>query len=111
MGPCADDVLDIRRAREDLWLQRSLDQGTPNATRPILPFTLKQLHFASGSLAQLLNVSYTSKVASSNADDVEGILYQYIPSGQNPHVPLSKATELVFRFHKERRDIQATRRK
>ncbi|KZS98869.1 histone acetyltransferase type B [Sistotremastrum niveocremeum HHB9708] len=39
-----------------------------------------QLHFASGSLAQYLNVSYKSKIKARAAiDDVEGTLYKFIP--------------------------------
>ncbi|KAF8626361.1 hypothetical protein AX15_005012 [Amanita polypyramis BW_CC] len=39
------------------------------------------LRFASGSLVQYLNLSYSKKLASSTIDDVEGTLARFIPSG------------------------------
>ena len=44
------------------------------------PFTLSQLRFASGSLVQYLNVSYSEKLPSSSAvDEVESTLAKFIP--------------------------------
>jgi histone acetyltransferase 1 len=42
---------------------------------------LIDLRFASGSLAQFLNVSYSKRLASSTVDDVEGTLAKFIPPG------------------------------
>lgn len=39
------------------------------------------LRFASGSLAQFLNVTHSKKLASSTVDDVEGTLAKFIPQG------------------------------
>ncbi len=42
---------------------------------------LVKLKFASGSLAQYLNVSYSKKLPSSTVDDVQGTLSKFIPTG------------------------------
>lgn len=42
----------------------------------------RQLHFASGSLKQFLEVTYDEKIKSEDtpADDIEGTLYNFIPA-------------------------------
>lgn len=55
------------------------NSGVPTI-HPLIPFL--QLKYASGSLAQFLDVEHAEKLnASSAVDDVKGKLLQFLPSG------------------------------
>ncbi|KAJ2966100.1 hypothetical protein NUW54_g13907 [Trametes sanguinea] len=78
-------LVDIRRRGKDLWLQGLVNRGTPASHLPKRPPPLTspfQLKFASGSLAEYLNIKYSEKLpSSSTVDDIEGTLSKFIPPG------------------------------
>ncbi|KAL7423933.1 histone acetyltransferase 1 [Cryptotrichosporon argae] len=53
-----------------------------------------KLHFASGSLKQLLEIKYSAKLesAATPADDIEGLLYKFIPADYTKHAAAFEAT-------------------
>ncbi|KAI0668463.1 histone acetyltransferase type B [Trametes maxima] len=86
--------LSLVRAPEDkasLWAREVYEGFHPTFTYPIYGEEEKlygykdlsiELKFASGSLAQYLNVQYAEKLPStSTVDDVEGLLSKFIPPG------------------------------
>ncbi|KAI0355017.1 histone acetyltransferase type B [Trametes cingulata] len=87
-------TLSLVRAPEDkasLWAREVYENFHPTFTYPIFGEEEKiygykdltiDLKFASGSLAQYLNIQYSEKLpSSSTVDDIEGTLSKFIPAG------------------------------
>ncbi|KAI9056961.1 histone acetyltransferase type B [Trametes sanguinea] len=87
-------TLSLVRAPEDkasLWAREAYEGFHPTFTYPIFGEEEKiygykdlsiELKFASGSLAEYLNIKYSEKLpSSSTVDDIEGTLSKFIPPG------------------------------